>query len=166
LLIDWSHDVQQRFRSLVLPASILLITGGTFGSHAAIAATTATIEIIAVGTPATDAEDANGNPEDGCRLSFEIVNRSGIDLKTFSASFDVMTASTGAPLKAHFKIARSGLAAGVQQITPPDLIHAVKCPDLKVLMKGRTCIADRIVDCPPLALSARGLATIELRKKK
>ena len=50
------------------------------------------------------------------------------------------------------------IAVGAQQVTPPDVIHGVTCPDLKVLMKGRTCIADRIIDCPPLALPPDPLA--------
>lgn len=157
--------MQLRFRTI--PSFVLLIAvsvGVASGTSAA--ATAGAIEIVAVGVPATDAEDADGNPENGCRLNFEIVNRSGIKLMAFTASFDVMTASSGAPLKAHFKIARSDLATDARQVTPPDLIHGVRCPDLKVLIKGRTCIADRIIDCPPLALSARGLADIELRKRK
>jgi len=157
--------MQQRFR-IVSSFVLLIAASASLASSAAAAATAGAIEIVAIGTPATDAEDANGNPEDGCRLNFEIGNRSGIDLTTFTASFEVMTASSGAPLKAHFKIARSDLATDARQITPPDLIHGVKCPDLKVLIKGRICIADRIIECPPLAVSARGLAAIELRKRK
>ena len=82
------------------------------------------------------------------------------------SSFAVMKASTGETLKAHFPIALSDLAPGQQQLTPPDLIHGVTCPDLKVQIKGQTCIAERIIDCPPLGLSLRGLAAIELRKRK
>lgn len=160
--------MQPTFRSLAAVASATLMLAGLAcaDSRAAPQPGAAAIEIIAIGAASTDAEDANGNPEDGCTLNFEIRNRSGINLKTFSASFDVMRASNGEPLKAHFKIALSDIGVGAQQVTPPDLIHAVKCPDLKVLMKGRICIDEQIVECPALALSTRGIALIELRTRK
>lgn len=124
------------------------------------------IDIVAIGVPSTEAEDANGQPEDGCQLRFEVSNRGPVELTTFMSSFAVIKASTGAPLQAHFPIALSKLGPGQQQRTPPDLIHGAICADLKVQIKGQTCMSGPLIECPSLGLSARGLAGIERRKRK
>ncbi len=146
---------------------LLAVAAACVGSIPVVAAAAGGgVDIVAIGTASTDAEDANGQREDGCQLSFEVGNRGAVALSTFMSSFAVMKASTGETLQAHFPIALSDLAPGQQQRTPPDLIHGVTCPDLKVQIKGQTCIAERIIDCPPPGLSLRGLAAIELRKRK
>lgn len=154
----------------ILAARLLLVmvmaVAGAGLLPATVAAAGSGIDIVAIGTASTDAEDASGQPEDGCQLHFEVSNRGAVALSTLLTSFSVFKASTGEALQAHFPIALSKLGSGETQRTPPDLIHGVTCPDLKVQIKGQTCIAERIIDCPPLGLSVRGLAGIERKRRK
>jgi hypothetical protein len=152
-----------------IPAARLLLVMAAAGAGllpAATAAADGSIDIVAIGVPSTEAEDANGQPEDGCQLRFEVSNRGPVALSAFMSSFAVMKASTGAPLQAHFPIALTKLGPGQQQRTPPDLIHGATCADLKVQIKGQTCMSGPLIECPSIGLSARGLAGIERRKRK
>lgn len=155
-----------RFERPAARRLLVMVVAGAGLLPAAVAIAGSGVDIVAIGTASTDAEDANGHPEDGCQLHFEVSNRGAVALSTLMTSFSVFKASTGEALQAHFPIAVSSLGAGETQRMPPDLIHGVTCPDLKVQIKGQTCIAERIIDCPPLGLSARGLAGIERRKRK
>lgn len=153
-----------------IPAARLLLVMAAAGAGllpaAPATAADGSIDIVAIGVPSTEAEDANGQPEDGCQLRFEVSNRGPVALSAFMSSFAVMKASTGAPLQAHFPIALTKLGPGQQQRTPPDLIHGATCADLKVQIKGQTCMSGPLIECPSIGLSARGLAGIEWRKRK
>lgn len=120
------------------------------------------IHITAVGTFSDQAEDANGQREDGCSLNFIVDNRSDQSFKSFSGSFKVFKVSSGASLNKHFPLVLTQLAAGSSQTSPPDLIHGARCEDMKVVISRSTCRQETAVACPSLQYTAQGLAAVEV----
>lgn len=120
------------------------------------------IHVTAVGTFSDQAEDANGQREDGCSLNFIVENGSDQSFKSFQSSFKVFKASTGAPLNKHFPLVLTNLAAGSSQTSPPDLIHGARCEDLKVVISRSTCRQEAAVACPSPQYTAQGLAAVEV----